>query len=109
ARRPACAGDRRSPHVRCGAFRSFERSISDTAILAAGCNEPRAGARGKLSTVSVDNPAEKICRPRDSCCFRLDSVICLNIRQNRKLLISKERFFNVWQTLEKSGLFVTAL
>jgi hypothetical protein len=43
-----------------GLFGHAERTISDAPILRVRCTEPRAGARGKLSTVSVDKFAEKI-------------------------------------------------
>jgi hypothetical protein len=76
-------------------------------ILLAACNEPWAGARGKLSTVSVDNLAEKISSARNFRCFRPDSVICLFFRQDSKYLILNDIIFTLWQTLEKSGLFVT--
>jgi hypothetical protein len=49
-----------------GLFGHAERAIPDVAILRLRCTEPRAGARGKLSTVSVDKFAEKISAGPDS-------------------------------------------
>jgi hypothetical protein len=92
-----------------GLLAHAERTISDVAILGQGCTEPRAGARGKLSTVSVDNFAEKISGAQDSCGIRGDSVICLKNRQFFKPLKTQGRFLTSWQTLGISGLFVTGL
>ncbi|MEH7827956.1 hypothetical protein [Gemmobacter denitrificans] len=69
-----------------------------------GCNDTGAGARGKLSPVSVDNYAEKIWNPADFPCFWLVSLRCLIFVQIYNALILKEKKLHNWQAPEKSRL-----
>jgi hypothetical protein len=72
-------------------------------ILRSRCTEPWAGARGKLSTVSVDNSAEKISGEPFFRCFQAGSLECPIFRQFCKALISFQRFFKSGQIPEKTN------
>jgi hypothetical protein len=67
------------------------------------------GARGKLSTLSVDKFAEKLAGGAKIPCFQAASLICLFFRQLIKILKRKERFLPLWQIPEKSREFMKAL
>jgi hypothetical protein len=68
-----------------------------------------ARAREKLSTVSVDNLAEKISGEANFPCFRPGSLICLKFMRLDNALIQKKRFLTNWQIPDKSQEIMTTL
>jgi hypothetical protein len=60
-------------------------------ILSTGCNVSNAKARGKLSTVSVDNSAEKISGSRNFLGFLALSLMCLFFRHIVNTLFLNEK------------------
>jgi hypothetical protein len=72
-------------------------------ILRSRCTEPWAGAREKLSTVSVDNSAEKISGGRFFRCFQAASLDCLFFGRFPKSLKSLRRFLLIGQIPEKAN------
>jgi hypothetical protein len=78
-------------------------------ILRSRCNDTRVLARGKESTVSVDNFAEKISAWLKKRCFLGSNQICLFFRQLFKPLINNKRFSDFVQITEKTGQFVKEL
>jgi hypothetical protein len=64
-------------------------------------------AREKLSTLSVDNLAEKFSGTTNFPCFLPPSSICPNFRRHCKVLKRKERFMRDRQIPDKPRKFVT--
>ena len=60
-------------------------------ILSVDCNVSHVKARGKLSTVSVDNSAEKISGSRNFLGFLALSLMCLFFRHISKALFLNEK------------------
>jgi hypothetical protein len=65
--------------------------------------------RGKLSTLSVDNLAEKFSGASKFPCFRRVSLICLFFRHFVNPLKPNERISTIWQIPDKSEDFVKVL
>jgi hypothetical protein len=71
------------------------------------CNDTAPRARGKLSTIPVDNSADKFQGTGNFCWIRLLSPICLIFRQFNKALILFEKIMNNMQNTEIISIFVT--
>jgi hypothetical protein len=91
-----------------GVFAHAETGLSDTSILALGCNDKGPRARGKKSTAFVDNFAEKFSGGTIFPCFLRPSTVCLFFRHICKPLKTMERFSTIGQIPDKSEDFVTA-
>jgi hypothetical protein len=84
-----------------------QSGLSDASILVLGCNDKGPSARGKKSTVSVDNIAEKFSGAQNFSCFSPRATVCLIFRQTFKALILMQRISRIRQTPDKSQEFVT--
>jgi hypothetical protein len=73
------------------------------------CNVPQSGARGKLSTIPVDNPGDKFRKPGKFPLIRRASPVCPIFRQLFIMLIIKNKIIENGQIIENIALFVTVL
>jgi hypothetical protein len=85
-----------------GCFGHAKACFADVSILVLGCNVAGSGARGKLSTVSVDKFAEKFSGGGNFPCILVRSLHCTKNRQNHNALKIKGRIFIFRQGSEKS-------
>ncbi|MBL4928234.1 hypothetical protein [Fuscibacter oryzae] len=88
--------------ARKGCFGHAKACFADVSILVLGCNVAGSGARGKLSTVSVDKFAEKFSGEANFPCILARSLHCTKNKQNYNQLKIKGRILIVWQGTEKS-------
>ncbi|WP_294612181.1 hypothetical protein [uncultured Roseovarius sp.] len=76
-------------------------------ILWLCCNDTAPRARGKLSTVLVDNSEDKFRGTRNFRWIQQPSLICLKNRRFDKLLYPLYKILGVVQNIENVEVFVT--